>query len=61
MSCSKWGRWVIFKVKLSNFEVLSKYDQVFLKLYLMSGLKDWVQSTVWIFKGNLHFAQSRLL
>lgn len=39
MSCSKWGRWVIFKVKLNNFEVLSKYDQVFLKLYLMSALK----------------------
>lgn len=50
--CSKWGRWVNFEFKFSTCEVFSKYGQIFLKLSLMMGIKNWVQTAVWIFKDN---------
>ena len=59
LSCPRRGKCAILAPKINTFELFSQFVyQIFLKWYLMAGIKNWAKVWFWIFKQN-NYAQMR--
>ena len=52
--CPKRGKWGIFRHKIKTFELFCKsVHSIFLKLYLMTGIKKWAKVTILDYYGKV--------
>ena len=58
LSCPRRGKCAILAPKINTFELFSQFVyQMFLKWYLMAGIKKRAKVWFWIFKQNNYYAQ----